>query len=107
MCFKIEGDIFMKILNLLVTGEIGGIEVLCKDFLELSKEDHRLCCLFGEGTIYNELKQSGKKVFSTADKNKNLFKIQKILYKYCIENKIDVIILHHGSVKGDIIFLTT
>ena len=94
----------MKILNLLVTGEVGGIEILCKDFLEISKEDHRLCCLFKEGKIYDELKQSGKKVFSTV--HKNLFQIEKILYKYCLENEIDAIILHHESLKGDIIFLS-
>lgn len=95
----------MKILNLLVAGEVGGIEVLCKNIIKISKEDHRICCLFGEGAIYNELKQSGEKVFSTVDKKGNLLKIEKMLYKYCKENKIDAVILHHGSVKGDIIFL--
>lgn len=95
----------MKILNLLITGEIGGIEVLCKNIIEKSKQDHRICCLFKEGKIYNELKKSEAKVFSTVNEKQNLLKIEKIIYRYCKENNIDTIIIHHGSVKGNIIFL--
>ena len=45
----------MKVLNLLASGNTGGIEVLCKNILLKSKEDNRICCLFKEGEVYNEL----------------------------------------------------
>lgn len=95
----------MKILNLLASGRTGGIEVLCQNILLKSKEDNRICCLFSEGEIYDNLKKAGKKVFSVADLNGNVVKIVKELEKYCQKEKMDVVIVHHGGLKCNIIYL--
>ena len=95
----------MKILNLLASGGTGGIEILCKNIILYSNEDHRICCLFAEGEIYKQLEENGKKVFSTIKFKKNIFKIVKQIEKYCQEQKIDVIIVHHGGMSCNIIYL--
>ena len=62
----------MKILNLLAAEQTGGIEVLCQNIVVKSKEDNRICCLFGEGEIFDNLKEKGITIFSTKSLNKNI-----------------------------------
>lgn len=97
----------MKILNLLATGRTGGIEVLCRNIMLTSKEDNRICFMFDEGEIYSELKNKlgEKKVLSTKNLNHNTIKIANFIEKYCIKEKIDIIIMHHGELKNNIIYL--
>lgn len=95
----------MKILNLLAKGGTGGIEVLCKNIVFKSEEDNRVCCLFGKGEIYEFLKYNNAKVFSTDDLKKNIFKIVNKIEKYCIDEKIDIIIDHHGGINCNLIFI--
>ncbi len=95
----------MKVLNLLASGNTGGIEVLCKNILLKSKEDNRICCLFKEGEVYNELKEQSKKVFSTANMKKNFINITDFLVDYCKKEKIDIIIIHHSGLACNIIYL--
>ena len=95
----------MKILNILAVGGVGGIETLCYNIIKNSKENHSMCCLFQEGDIYDTMKEEGINIFSTVKYKKNIFHIIKILEKYCIDQKIDVVIVHHGGVKCDIVFL--
>lgn len=95
----------MKILNILATAKTGGIEVLCKNIVLKSKEDNRIFCLFEEGEIYEELKNKGIKIFSTVNYKKNILKITKALYEYCKDEKIDVVIVHHGGMTCNIIYL--
>ena len=95
----------MKILNLLASGEVGGIEILCKDIMKKSNLDNRLCVIFDEGSIYNELKDEGYKVFSLKSENKNIFNIAKSIAKYCEDEKIDIIVIHHGGLTLNIIYI--
>lgn len=95
----------MKILNILATAKTGGIEVLCKNIVIGSKEDNRICCLFEKGEIYDELKSKGIKVFSTVECNKNIFEIVKKLESYCKKEKIDILIMHHGGMTCNVIYL--
>lgn len=95
----------MKILNLLAECGTGGIEVLCKNIIFNTEEDYRVCCLFGKGNIYEVLKKSNAKIFATDDLNKNIFKIVDKIEKYCIDEKIDIVIDHHGGINCNLIFL--
>lgn len=95
----------MKVLNLLASGKTGGIEVLCKNIMLKSNGDNRICCLFEEGEIYNELKEQSKKIFSTVDMKKNLIKITNFLVEYCKIEQIDVIIIHHSGLACNIVYL--
>ena len=95
----------MKILNILAAGQTGGIEVLCKNIVLKSKEDNRICCLFEEGEICEYLKSQGVKVFSTKKLHRNIWKIAQFLESYCIDQKIDTIIIHHGGMLCNLIYL--
>lgn len=95
-----------KILNLLALCGTGGIETLFRDIIKDNSLDNRICVLFDEGEIYEELKKStNNKVFSLKNKNKNKRKIVKALKQYCIEEKIDVIAIHNEGINYSLIYL--
>ena len=47
----------MKVLHLMVSGNLGGIEKLCKNIILNSSFDNRACFIFNEGIICDELKK--------------------------------------------------
>lgn len=92
----------MRVLHLLASGGTGGIEILCKNIAYSSATDNRFVTLFFEGEIYEELKKANIKIFSVSSLNmKN--KVKEI-NKYCTNENIDIIVLHHGSFKCNIIY---
>lgn len=95
----------MKILNLLSAGNTGGIEILCKNIILNSKEDNRACFIFGKGEIYDELKNRNEKIFSTKEYKKNILKIINEIVRYCNNEKIDIIIMHHEGFLCDLIYI--
>lgn len=96
----------MKILNLLSSGETGGIEVLCKNIFLNSKADNRMCFLFSEGKIFNIVKQhNSEKILSLKSCKKNIFKITNKITEYCQKEKIDIIIVHHGGILCNLIYI--
>lgn len=85
----------MKILHLLSSGNIGGIESLCRD-IGLNSNDNGFCFLFGDGMIYDQMKEKGLVTYSLKDENR---KINRIKWKkLClIADQYDVIVVHHGD----------
>ena len=95
----------MKVLNLLASGGMGGIERLCKDIMEKTDFENRICFLFDEGKIYEEMKSKNLAVFSLKNRKKNINLIVKDIVEYCRKEKIDIITVHHGGIKCNIIYL--
>ena len=95
----------MRILHLLAAGGIGGIEILIKNIMENSEEDNRVCFMFKEGTIYNQLfeKYGGSKIISLKDKK--IFQKVKIIEEYCLREKVQIIILHHEGIKNNLVYI--
>lgn len=94
----------MKVLHLFAAGGTGGIEVLFRNIVLQSKNIENICgFMFQEGNIYEELKKSDVKTFSV----KNLRYRDKIKYisKYCLDNAIDVIVMHHGGLNCNRIYI--
>ena len=92
----------MKVLHVLASGGTGGIEVLCKNIALNSNVDNRWAFLFNEGEMYDELKENNIKVLSVI--NEKFFdKINKI-NKYCKEENIDILVMHHGGLNCNIIY---
>ena len=83
----------MKILNLLASGGIGGIEVLCKDIGTYSEDKHTFIFLFDKGVIFDEMKSQGLDVIDLSMLRimPRMRKLLSISYQY------DIIVLHHGS----------
>ena len=95
----------MKVLHLLAAGDIGGIEVLCKDILQKADWDNRIAFLFEEGEIYQELKSKKYNVFSLKHEKRNKRKIVDTLKEYCEKESIDVITVHHGGLSCNLIYI--
>ena len=95
----------MNVLNLLASGGVGGIEVLCKNIALKSDFNNIFCFLFKEGEIYEELKKKNISVLSLKNKNKKIKKIVNEIFKYCEKEKIDIIVIHHGGINCNIIYI--
>jgi len=95
----------MKVLHLLAAGNLGGIEVLCKDLIQEANWDNRICFLFEEGEIYQKLKKQNYQVFSLKKENRNRKKIVQELKKYCKKEKIDIITVHHGGLNCNLVYM--
>ena len=85
----------MKILHLLTSGGIGGIETLSKDIATYSTYDNSFCFLFGEGIIYDQMEEEGRDVYSLYNGSKlsysKLHELE-IIAKFC-----DIIVVHHDD----------
>lgn len=93
----------MQILNLLTSGHIGGIEVLCKDIGIAAKCENTFCFVFDNGIIYEQMKKLGIRVFSFAQYKKlSLRKLGKIIK---IAMDCDIIVVHHDDPFLQIYFI--
>lgn len=96
----------MKVLHLLSSGNIGGIEVLCKEVAQISKWDNEFCFLFSGGIIADEIEKLGNKVYYFSHFNRIKKWIE--LWKLCKKEKFQVIMQHHEGISIQLydIFLT-
>ena len=92
-------------LHILAAGGVGGIEVLCKDIIKNANWDNRICVLFEEGSIYEELKGEGYNVFSLKNCKDGISSMAKKLSDYCVQEKIDIVTVHHGGLTINIIYI--
>ncbi len=86
----------MKVLNLLTSGEAGGIESLCRDIGLNSEYENGFCFLFSEGAIYNQMNELGLKTFSLAA-IKSKISVKKLLLLRKIVQEYDIVTVHHGD----------
>jgi len=87
----------MNVLNILASGDIGGIEILCKDIARLSKHSNYFCFVWRGGTVEKEMKNSGFKTVVLGVTSSISYKPIGQIVNICMENRIDVIIVHHPS----------
>lgn len=88
-----------RVLHLLASGNVGGIEILSKDIQKYTKRDSFFCFVFSGGLVYDEMKNYDKKrVFLLSGKNSfHYFKIRAKIKKICMELNISNIVCHHES----------
>ena len=94
----------MKVLHLLSSGGIGGIEVLCKDIQKNSNWDNYFSFIFKGGEIVEEIIESEGKVYDTY-KLQNCFLKIKQLVKICKQEKIDIICVHHAGISIQLYYI--
>lgn len=86
----------MNVVHLMISGGIGGIEVLTKEISGLSEQNNIFYFLFGGGVIADKISESNP-VF-IADGNHINFVGEAVKFtKFCQENNADVIIAHNGA----------
>ncbi len=87
----------MNILHLLMSGNIGGIEVLCRDINRISKHNNYFYFISEGGCIADDIKKDGSSIYVAKKSQKNRLSGVFNLIKYCKKNNIDVVIDHNGS----------
>lgn len=85
----------MKILHLLFTGEVGGIEKLCSGIAEFDKNNSDFCFLYEGGVICEKIKKTGANVTEFHINKYNYIYAAFMLIKLCITKKYKQIIVHH------------
>ncbi len=94
----------VKILNLLSLGNVGGIEVLCKNIGKMANYSNTFCFIFQEGKIYEEMLAQGSDVISLQDERHNGITLKKILRLRKIAKEYDIIVTHHASISLQFIY---
>lgn len=87
----------MKVLHLLATAGVGGIEVLLKNYDEHSKHENVYLCVWDGGLIADELKKRNRNVIILNKTNSQFLSAFQSLLKICRDEKIQTIIVHHES----------
>lgn len=88
----------IRVLNLLSTGGVGGIEQLCRNIEKYADYKNKFCFLFGRGQIYDEMEMMGLDVVSLAEISKSKFSLQR-WKKLCeIAKNYDIIVTHHCAI---------
>lgn len=96
----------MKVLHLLSAGNIGGIEVLCKDIAQNDKENNIFAFLFDGGAIEDKIREIGAPVYSVyKEKRWNIWKRMRILDTICEENQIKAVLVHNDGISILIYYL--
>ncbi len=85
-----------RVLNLLTSGGVGGIEVLCEDIAANSKLEQGFCFLFSKGAVYDRMTKRG---MTTYDLSNFSGKISWGRFRrLCrIAKDYDVVVVHHGD----------
>lgn len=86
-----------KILNLLASGNAGGIERLCLDVARISNMNNYFYFMWGGGLIAEEIKKYTKNVKIREFKYNNIFHEYKYFEDYIKYNHIDIILLQIPS----------
>ena len=89
----------IKVLNLLSTGGVGGIEQLCNSIGKYADYQNVFCFLFGEGQIFEEMKLKGLNVISLAEDSKGKFSFSKWKKLCKVAKDYDIIVTHHCTIS--------
>lgn len=95
----------MKVLNLLSSGGVGGIEQLCKNIGIYAKYENTFCFLFDEGEVYEEMKEKGEKVVSFVDKQHGKFTRNRWRMLCELASDYDIITVHHCTIALQIYYI--
>ena len=88
----------MNILHLLISGNTGGIEVLCKEISILSKKKNVFCFLKEGGSIEKEIRDNGGTTYVLGSSDKILFRSTRCrILNICRNEKIDKVVTHNLS----------
>lgn len=95
----------LKIAHIFVAGNIGGIECLCRDYIQYSEHEHIILVLWGDGPILDELKKQGIRVIYLNFSRKNVLGGYKKVRDICENEHVDVIVAEHEAIQSHIILM--
>lgn len=87
----------MKAVHLLFTCDIGGIEILCKDYARFSQNENHFVIFSGRGRIAEEIRSIGAEVTELEADKIGTLKAWKKAAKICTSDDVACIVTHHES----------
>lgn len=84
----------MRVLNLLTSGGIGGVERLCSDIGVYSDFENGFCFLTQGGVIYEQMRDAGLQTYDLSPLGRK-FCMKKLLKLKRIAKDYDIITVHH------------
>ena len=101
-----KGILFMNVLHLLISGNVGGIEKLILSYARYSKLNNIFAFVLGGGVVYDEMIQNHFNVHSLFNKSNsqnnhfnihNIYTIYNSICRIIIENDVNIVVEHHSS----------
>lgn len=88
----------MKVLHLLASAGIGGIETLCKDYACFSKHDNIFCVLWGVDEYTSlKMKENRDNIIELNSSKKKFIDTFRRIEMICSQEKVEIVIGHHAS----------
>lgn len=93
----------MKVLHLMSTGDVGGIEVLCKEIALNSPWENVFCFMFSGGAIADIIENKGIVTYRFYNYNR-IWRL-KLLIDLCKKKQFDIIIEHHEGISIELYYI--
>lgn len=87
----------MNVLHLLVSGGIGGIEILMKNYAKHSQHNNIFVFLWKTGEVAEAMEKDGVRIYATDAGQENALVTLKKLGQICRSEKIDVVVSHNSA----------
>lgn len=87
----------VKVLHLLASGGVGGIESLCVNIHKYGTLEHQFCFFWQEGVHAQRLRQNGARVYFLDTYEKGMRSSVEAVLKICGQEKIGAVVVHHAS----------
>lgn len=93
----------MKTVHILFTCDIGGIEVLCRDYAKYSKTENIFLVIKGKGLIAKEIKEFGGNVLELEAEKVGVLSVLRTAIKICTDDDVVCIVTHHEAPISNVI----
>jgi glycosyltransferase involved in cell wall biosynthesis len=87
----------MKILHLLSELNIGGIEMLCKDYVQCSEHENIVLTLYESEALLADIKMAGVDTIELQASKKNILRTVYKVLQVCKKRKPDVVVAQHSA----------
>lgn len=95
----------MRVLHLLSSGSIGGIESLCRDYASFSRHENVFVFLWSGGYNADKIAETGSKVYVLNALKKHFLRLWDKIKSICVDEKVNLVITHHADVYSHMCML--
>lgn len=92
-----EREFGMNVLHLLVSGGIGGIEILMKNYAQHSKHNNIFVFTWKAGEIAETMERDGARIYTTDAGREGIYATLKRIRHICLTEKIDIVVSHNSA----------
>lgn len=96
----------MTVIHILASGGIGGIEILCKDYMEFSKNKNIVLTIWNTGCIAEEMRNQGIKVINLNVARHDFMKTRKSVLGIIKQELAEVVVVHHAAPMAHLLLMS-